>query len=329
MVQTFTGLDWDELWKQTAQYDSPDFVLDDVETLTVVPNCLGWGYCRSIELTQGVWLDLSNQKFTQNWLVKIPAHDHLVQSTICLSGFIPHEDIYPTLGGQRSYFSGSGISPAYTVRYERSQQLIEINVHLLPEVFAEVFGEMATDALLKVLLKSNDWKASFFPTVTPAMRQVAQQILNSPLQGETRRFYLQAKVFELLRLQLQPLLSDQRLCVASPGRKPDTIARIYHAREVLDSQLDSPPALLKLSQFVGMSDRTLQRGFRDVFGTTVVGYLIQQRLNQAEQLLRQGNCTVAQAANQVGYSHLGRFASGFKRQFGITPSQCLAGRRST
>lgn len=50
-------------------------------------------------------------------------------------------------------------------------------------------------------------------------------------------------------------------------------------------------------------------------------------LEQAEKLLRQGNRTVVEVAMQVGYGHLGHFATAFKRQFGITPSQCLAGHK--
>ncbi|WNZ27348.1 helix-turn-helix transcriptional regulator [Leptolyngbya sp. NK1-12] len=83
--------------------------------------------------------------------------------------------------------------------------------------------------------------------------------------------------------------------------------------------------MLELAQQVGISERALQRGFRAVFQTTVQGHLKQQWLKQAERLLRQGNYTVAEAANLVGYGHLGHFAAAFKRQFGITPSQCLAG----
>jgi AraC-like DNA-binding protein len=82
-----------------------------------------------------------------------------------------------------------------------------------------------------------------------------------------------------------------------------------------------------LAQQVGVSDRTLQRGFQVLFNTTITGYLKLRRLEQAEQLLRQGNYTVAEVANLVGYGHLGHFATAFKRQFGITPSQCLAGKR--
>ncbi len=219
--------------------------------------------------------------------------------------------------------------PSSTIVHERSQRLVGVNIHLLPEVLEQFLLGMidANTALLKLLLKQNDWKVPFFPTVTTEMRQVAQQIGTAPLCGTARRLYLQAKVFELLALQLQPILSDHNLLQSPPGRKPDTIARMYHAKEVLASRLENPPALFDLAQQVGVSDRTLRRGFRDLFGTTVIGYLAQQRMQQAEQLLREGNCTVASVANRVGYAHLGHFALRFKRQFGITPSQALAGKR--
>jgi AraC-like DNA-binding protein len=330
MTLILNQADWNELRQQAPKPYYPNLVLDNFEVLVGVPERLGRGYCRSMELLPGVWLSLSDWQLHDSWSIKVPAHDHLVQCSVLLSGLVHSEEVYPTFGGERSYFSGSGISPSFTSRYERSQRLVEINIELLPGVLEEFLLGMSdvNASLLKLLLKQNDWKVSFFPTVTEEMWRVAQQIWMTPLCGTARRLYLQEKVFELLALQLQPILSDQNLLHPPPGRKPDTIARIYHAREVLASRLENPPALFDLAQQVGVSDRTLRRGFQDVFGTTVVGYLTQQRMTHAEQLLREGKHTVAEVANRVGYAHLGHFAAGFKRQFGITPSQALVGKRS-
>ncbi|WP_202925164.1 hypothetical protein [Myxacorys almedinensis] len=88
--------------------------------------------------------------------------------------------------------------------------MVWINIHLLPEVFIEFFSGMAgcNDALLKVLVKQEDWKASFFPITTDAMRRAARQVWDAPFRGAIRRLYLQEKVFELLSLQLQSILVD-------------------------------------------------------------------------------------------------------------------------
>jgi len=328
MTLTFNQADWRELRQQATKPCPLDLVLDDDEELIGVPERLGRGHCRDLELCPGMWLTLSDWELHHSWRINVPAHDHLVQCLVVLSGSLPHGDKYPTLGDSRSYLSGSGISPPYVTRYERSQRLTMVNVHFLPEVLERFCAENTEAKLLKLLIQPNDWKVPFFPRVTPAMQQVAQQMWATPLCGLTRRLYLQAKAFELLALQLQPILSDQHLWQPPPGRKPDTIARVYHAREVLASRLEDPPGLFDLAQQVGVSDRTLQRGFRDLFGTTVVGYLIQRRLDWAEQLLRQGNCTVAEAATRVGYGNMGHFAVAFRRRFGITPRECLAGKRA-
>ncbi|MBE9180604.1 helix-turn-helix transcriptional regulator [Oculatella sp. LEGE 06141] len=318
--------DWAELCEQAPKPNPGNGIPDGFE-IQGVPEHLGRGYSCELELLPSVWVGWSDEKFYQDFTIKVPLHEHLVQCTVVLSG-LEHSQEYPTFGGSRGYLSGSGVSPSYAMHHQRSQRLINVHIHLRPEVFAEFYSDLAgsNDTFLKLLLKQEDWKVSFFPPVTQESRQLAQQILQSPFCGLTQRLYLQSKVFDLLSLQLEPILADQRLTSLAPGRKPDTVARIYHAKEILLSRLEQPPSFLELAQRVGVSDRTLRRGFRELFGTTVVGYLTQQRMKQAEQLLREGHYTVAEIANWVGYSHLGHFAAGFKRQFGISPSECLAGK---
>ena len=50
-------------------------------------------------------------------------------------------------------------------------------------------------------------------------------------------------------------------------------------------------------------------------------------MEQAELLLRAQEYSITEVANLVGYSHLGNFAAAFKRQFGITPSECFVGNK--
>ncbi len=328
MTLTLNTANWDELQEQSPFSPVNDLAWEGW-SIEGVPEYLGRGHSRDLELHSGVWLACSDRLFYQDFEQKVPAHEHLVQCSVMLTGR-EHSDRYPTFDPERGYFSGSGIAPAFTEQVESAQRQIELHIHLMPDVFAEFYVSLegANTALLKLLLKEQDWKVSFFPPITPAARQLAQQIWQAPFCGAAQQLYLQDKVFELLALQLQPLLADANLTHPAPGRKANTIARIYHAQEILQSRLEQPPGFLELAEQVGVSDRTLRRGFQNLFGTTVVGYLTQQRMQQAEQRLRAGNCTVAEVANQVGYAHLGRFAAGFKRQFGMTPSECLAGQRS-
>ena len=51
-------------------------------------------------------------------------------------------------------------------------------------------------------------KESFFPEVTPLMRTLVRQVINAPYRGITRKLYLQAKVLELLAMQLDPIMAE-------------------------------------------------------------------------------------------------------------------------
>jgi AraC family transcriptional regulator, transcriptional activator of the genes for pyochelin and ferripyochelin receptors len=58
-----------------------------------------------------------------------------------------------------------------------------------------------------------------------------------------------------------------------------------------------------------VNERKLKQGFRQIFGTTVFGYLHDHRMEQAKQMLAEQKLSVAEVAHAVGYSHLSHFAS--------------------
>jgi AraC-like DNA-binding protein len=328
MTLILNQAEWEEL-EQQAPITCPDtLIVDEFEGLTGVPDYVGQGYGRGMELLPGVWLDFSEIQYYQGFRRQESAHEHPIQIGIISSGFIDC-DIHPLLGGTRSYFSGSGISPGYMERYQGGQRVTYVNIEVEPEVLASVFLEhrqRQSDAI-RQLFKGEEWKVSFYPKVTPEMRSLAHQMWNAPYRGAAKRMYLQGKVFELLALYLDLISEDGARHPSASRLKPEVVEQLHYAKGILMTSLAQPLSLLELAEQVGISHRSLQRGFQVLFGMTVMRYFRQQRLIQAEQLLRQGNQTVTEVAMQVGYGHLGHFASAFKRQFGITPRQCLMGKK--
>jgi AraC-like DNA-binding protein len=154
------------------------------------------------------------------------------------------------------------------------------------------------------------------------------QIITCSYTGVMKRMFLQVKTLEMIALQLVPIITDKGGLQPQPRFRAGTVERIHQAREILLSRLDNPPALLELAQLVGVSDRTLQRGFQRLFGTTVFGYLTDKRMEQAERWLREGNRSVLEVAIMTGYSNPTHFSVAFKRKFGISPSQCFLGKKS-
>ncbi len=86
---------------------------------------------------------------------------------------------------------------------------------------------------------------------------------------------------------------------------------------------------MELSRRVNLNDFKLKKGFRQVFGTSVFGYLRQVRMEQARMLLEQARMNVTQVALNVGYANPSHFAAAFKGQFGINPGGVLKAARQT
>ncbi|WP_292871013.1 AraC family transcriptional regulator, partial [Nostoc sp. LPT] len=176
-------------------------------------------------------------------------------------------------------------------------------------------------ALLKQL-KENPMKQRFHQPLgvtTPTMQLLLRQILQCPFQETLRQMYLEAKVLELLVLQIAQWGENNQVLQRSLFFRPDEIERLHHAKAILNQTLPHPPSLLDLANQVGLNDFKLKRGFREVFGTTVLGYVLSLRLEQAKQLLINTNLTIAEIAYQVGYESSSHFGYLFKRQLGMTP----------
>ncbi len=356
MTITLTSKELDEIWEEAEQGDVFDNSaslrqsqmrthlgalnnsqqnyhsqsnLDTDEQLCKIPQLLGEGYERNVNLSDQLDLNLSDYEYRDDVLVKIPTNEHQLHFSVLLAGKFT-DDNNEQVGEGNTLICGGGIQKEGVWETKKGQRLIYTNVSISHELFANFFtGENPeTNTWLRELVKEHDWQTQLFPRTTPAIQGVAQQIFNCPFQGATKKMYLQGKALELISLQFATVLDNGGKKQTSPRFKPDTIARIHHAKDILHCRLQNPPSLLGLAEIVGVSDRTLRSGFRQLFGTTVFNYLLQKRMEKAESLLREGNYSVAEVANLVGYSHLSLFASLFKRQYGISPKQCILGKKS-
>ena len=311
----------DEIYAEAEQHCPPVTSIDQVETIYTVPSKLGSGYEREIELYPGLEL-LIIDILPHDLTLRCQENEHLVQFSAFLSGLFDSGD-HLQVNPNQGYVGGSGIQPCLSVWTPETHRQVGVDIHMTPALFRQFFanarGELPES--LQPLVQENDWQRRFSPPMTEAIRTVVRQMINCPFLGATKQAYLQGKVFELIALQLDSI-GDSAAASTSHTLKSDTVARIYYAAEILRSHFETPPNQITLAQQVGVSDRTLQKGFKAVFGMTPFAYLRQQRMYQARQLLLQADYTVAEVANMVGYANPAQFAAAFKQQFGMTPSGC-------
>lgn len=197
-----------------------------------------------------------------------------------------------------------------------------VHLHIQPEAIGLVDQETIEQLpdLLKAALADHH-QADYFQShrMSAVMSATVKQLLNCPYRGLSQRLYLESKAIELVSLYLDHLSASRESQPPATSLKADEVDRILTARDILLAQATNPPTLLDLAHQIGLNDRKLKQGFRQVFGTTVFGYLHRYRMQQAQRLLLMPSATIASVAQSVGYRNPEAFSVAFRRTFEIGP----------
>ena len=328
MTITLSNQDYWELVRQ-AQEDVPSFLSPDSDGHPIgmvwqYPKQLGKGSIQEIQLRQGIELAIANYQtlddiITDSFDCEHPLEYafHIPKARLGSADTVPYH-IY-----------GSGVSPGERWKQYANQYHQWVNVHIEPDVFQSFVGDASgqVPAALQHLIGDPNQAYYVRPgRATPAMHVTLQQILQCPYHGWMKRLFLESKVLELMTLLLAHEVEAQQGKRPMPNLKPDDVERLHQARAILQQNLEHPPSMMQLARQVGLNECTLKRGFRQMFNTTVFGYLRQSRMEQARLLLMQGHMNVGEAAKAVGYASQSRFAAIFRKTFGVNPKAFSIGR---
>lgn len=103
------------------------------------------------------------------------------------------------------------------------------------------------------------------------------------------------------------------------------VERLEKAKAMIEANYADALTIPKLGREVGLNRRKLTEGFREVFGSTVHDYIVEQRMAAAERLMANGEA-ITEVAFKVGYSSHNSFSRAFKKYFGIPPGAHKVGR---
>lgn len=170
--------------------------------------------------------------------------------------------------------------------------------------------------------ENNDKKYYKEEDISPSMAIVLNQIFHYNLSPAIKKLYYKAKAYELLSLYFNrsedpsaeqcPFLLDE-----------ENVLKIRKAKDIILGKMSEPPSLQELADEVGISLKKLKEGFKEVYGDTVFGFLLDYKLDYARQLLDSGSYNVNEVGIKIGYSASSHFIAAFKKKFGTTPKKYI------
>lgn len=132
------------------------------------------------------------------------------------------------------------------------------------------------------------------------------------------RLKIQSLLIDLLAHQLQRFYDTIHLNVLPLSKTH--YEKVLQAKDLITTNLSRNYTIPELAKEVGTNEQYLKKYFKQYFGKTVMGYMVECKMNHARNLILKSEHRVTDIARLVGYKHATHFSSAFKRHFGFIPN---------
>jgi len=156
--------------------------------------------------------------------------------------------------------------------------------------------------------------------LTLALHTALREVLSCRFAEPLKKLFLYSKALELVASQAHAI-EQQGQPLRRYVRTDYDRERLLFARDYLLEHRALPPSLPELARVAGINEFKLKKGFKELFGYTVFGYLSEQRLADAKAQLQERQKTASELAFELGYSSVQHFSAAFKKKFGVSPTQ--------
>src|SRR5262245_32451094 len=109
-----------------------------------------------------------------------------------------------------------------------------------------------------------------------------------------------------------------------PARRPDGAlprGRLLAVVAYIEDHLDAGPSLEQMAGVARVSTYHFAHQFKQATGLPPYQYVIMRRVERTQQLLREGDLSLAEVAARAGFPDQSAFCRHFKRLVGVTPGQ--------
>ena len=241
------------------------------------------------------------------------------------------------LKGQADFIFNEGnysfsVHESNSILLYNPKKILPINLNLFPNSWVisiiisikKFHSLFSKDADHIHFLSSDNIEKKYYDNnvISPSMSVVLNQIFNLNIHKSMESLYLKGKVYELMSLYFNkneesmfdqcPFLVDE-----------DNVRKIRMAKEIILNNIAEPPGLVELSEKIGLNIKKLKEGFKQIYGDTVYGYLLDYKMNEARRMLSSRNFNVNEVGLKIGYSTSSHFIAAFKKKYGTTPKKYL------
>jgi AraC family transcriptional regulator len=204
----------------------------------------------------------------------------------------------------------------YALRWKSlsSDPLKTLHLHLSADLFARTVQQVVDRDPSRVMVVE---RTGFQDPLLAQIGLNLQQELQSPAVASMGQIYAETAA-QMLAAHLLRHYTTTNVFIPEYNRKLSSHQLQRLTTFILD-HLNQPLSLEILAQQVGFSPYHFARLFRQTTGESPHQFVLRQRLEAAQRLLKETDLPLAHVALQVGIPNQSHFTQAFKRHRGMTP----------
>ncbi|GAA3650389.1 AraC family transcriptional regulator [Flavivirga jejuensis] len=260
-------------------------------------------------------ISISKFILNQDLTVKNQAEKHSIQLAFLLEGekiirinsddkelpFESQESYMASISPHKGYNRISGEKPFKEIKISLSKQFLSL--HGLDN---QVIFKKITDANLII-------------PITNDLFSVLSDLETKKIKGISQKIYLEAKVLEILAIQIDNYKNRNVLSLNLKNNKH--LKKLFILKQFLQTNLDKNYTIPMLVKHIGVNENLLRSEFKRVFNCTISEYFTKKKMNKAKHLLENTELPIYEISENVGYKNATHFSAAFKRFYNETPKE--------
>lgn len=185
-------------------------------------------------------------------------------------------------------------------------------------IFKELVKSNEEFQKAQTIYKGEYIDVNFNNTLTFQQKVLLEDLVKaSAYNDKLQVLYLESKLLDLVYTTINGIQATPKNSSVYLSSKD--VECLNNAKQILINNMKNPPSLKELAYKSAINEFKLKKGFKELFGNTVFGYLQEFRLNEAKALLESNEINIGEASSLVGYKSISHFSKIFKEHFGVTP----------
>lgn len=295
-----------------------------------IPEQYGKGCIQGINFNEGIGLLRYDCTFKEDFEIQFIVNEvHPLKFMFCEEGRFQHyfqdsEKIH-LVEELQNIIVASNKNRGHIVRFKGGRRTLINNL----EIDRKRFGEIRKCEISKLkpglrnIFEDIDGKNYFYRlgSYSLQMADIFQRIKKFDSSDFERNLMLHGQSYNIFLIQIQEYYDQESPAAEQTLLRKRELNLIREAVLILNANILDFKSVKDLAKQVGLNPNKLQNGFKEIYKTTVNGYVQQQRLYEAGALIKNTKLTFSEIADKVGISSKSYFSKIFKDHYGLTPSE--------